>query len=71
MGYEHNVPKHEIRKLKFEVFAQSSVFLGKWYVEGHCEDCGNFDLLSYRDGLYLCELCSECQKVRRVGAETS
>jgi hypothetical protein len=38
MSYEHKVPKHEIRKLKFEVFAQSSVFLGKWYVEGHCED---------------------------------
>lgn len=66
MSYEHKMPK----SIKYEVFARASVYHGKKWIEGYCEDCGNFDLLIYRAGLYLCALSSELQQAREERAET-
>jgi uncharacterized Zn finger protein (UPF0148 family) len=56
---EHVASKQEARKQRFDAFIRNTVFGGKKWVEGYCEDCGNFDLLEYRNGRYLCSVCAE------------
>lgn len=41
MGAQHKASKLEIRNQKLEAYASCTVFLGKKWIQGYCEDCGS------------------------------